>query len=41
MELNAYMREVEFAESIGRRDIANMLFENYIAERGLLTSHLK
>ncbi|MDA1478343.1 hypothetical protein [Bacillus changyiensis] len=41
MELNAYMREVEFAESIGRRDIANMLFENYIEERNLLSSHLK
>ncbi|KAA6450395.1 hypothetical protein [Bacillus swezeyi] len=37
MELNAYMREVKFAEDIGRRDIANMLFEN----RSLLTSHLK
>ncbi|MEB7453651.1 hypothetical protein [Lysinibacillus sphaericus] len=41
MELNAYMREVEFAEKIGRRDIANMLFENYIQERSLLTNHLK
>lgn len=41
MELNAYMREVEFAESIGRRDIANMLFENYIEERSLLTNHLR
>ena len=41
MELNVYMREVEVVESIGRRDIANMLFENYIEERSLLTNHLK
>lgn len=34
------MREVEFAEKIGRRDIVNMLFENYIQER-LLTNYLK
>ncbi|AOK92698.1 WXG100 family type VII secretion target [Paenibacillus polymyxa] len=41
MELNAYMREIKIAEDMGRNDIANMLFENYIQERRLLTSHLK
>ncbi|MGY5486907.1 hypothetical protein [Paenibacillus sp. ALE2] len=41
MELNAYMREIKVAEDLGRNDIANMLFENYIQERKLLTSHLK
>lgn len=43
MELSTYMKEVEFAENIGRRDIANMLFENYVEERKriLLTNHLK
>ncbi|MEE4564944.1 WXG100 family type VII secretion target [Paenibacillus polymyxa] len=41
MELNAYMREIKIAEDLGRNDIANMLFENYIQERKLLTSHLK
>lgn len=40
MELNAYMKEIHFAESIGRKDTANELFKNYMDERNLLTSHL-
>ncbi len=34
------MKEIHFAESIGRKDIANELFKNYMDERNLLTSHL-
>ncbi|KXT68193.1 hypothetical protein SGODD07_02127 [Streptococcus gordonii] len=41
MELNAYMKEIHWAESIGRKDIANSLFENYMNERALLTNHLR
>ncbi|MFS0870932.1 WXG100 family type VII secretion target [Paenibacillus xylanilyticus] len=41
MELNAYMREIKIAEELGRNDIANALFENYLRERKTLTSHLK
>ncbi|WP_411343869.1 hypothetical protein ACE3MZ_20060 [Paenibacillus sp. WLX1005] len=41
MELNAYLREIKIAEDLGRKDIANILFENYLQERALLTSHLK
>ncbi|MGG4478885.1 WXG100 family type VII secretion target [Paenibacillus illinoisensis] len=41
MELNAYMREIKIAEELGRNDIANTLFENYLQERKTLTSHLK
>ena len=41
MELNAYMEEIHLAESLGRKDIANSLFENYMSERNLLTNHLR
>jgi|GEM_PF-2986439 len=41
MELNAYMREIKIVEELGRNDIANALFENYVRERQTLTSHLK
>ena len=41
MELNAYMEEIHLAESLGRKDIANSLFENYMIERNLLTNHLR
>lgn len=41
MEMNAYMREIKIAEELGRNDIANTLFENYLRERKTLTSHLK
>ncbi|WP_339312279.1 MULTISPECIES: WXG100 family type VII secretion target [Paenibacillus] len=41
MELNAYMREIKIADELGRNDIANALFENYVRERQTLTSHLK
>lgn len=41
MELNAYMEEIHLAESLGRKDLANSLFENYMSERNLLTNHLR
>ena len=41
MELHAYMQEIKLADSLGYKDIANQLFENYRIERELLTSHLK
>ena len=41
MELNAYMEEIHLAESLGRKDIANSLFENYMSERNLFTNHLR
>lgn len=41
MELNAYMEEIHLAESLGRKDIAKSLFENYMSERNLLTNHLR
>ena len=33
MELNGYMREIHFAESLGLKDTANQLTQNYIIER--------
>lgn len=50
MELHAYMQEIKLAESLPLLDekyediaeqLAKQLFENYRAERELLTSHLK
>jgi len=40
MELHAYMQEIKLADSLGLKDIANQLFENYIDERSLLTEYL-
>lgn len=41
MEFDAYMQEIHWADSIGRKDIANQLFENYLVERQHITNHLK
>jgi len=41
MELHAYMQEIKLADSLGLKDIANQLFENYIDERSLLTEYLR
>ena len=35
------MQEIKLADSLGLKDIANQLFENYIDERSLLTEYLR
>jgi hypothetical protein len=41
MELHAYMQEIKLVDSLGLKDIANQLFQNYIDERSLLTEYLR
>jgi len=41
MELNAYMREIRLAESLGYKNVAEALFESYRSERSVLISHLR
>lgn len=40
-ELRAYLQEIKLAESLGYKNVAAQLFENYRAERALVAGHLK
>lgn len=41
MELHAYMQEIKLADSLGYKSVANQLFQNYMAERNILTNYLR
>lgn len=41
MELHVYMQEIKLADALGYKEVSKQLFENYRAERDILTGHLK